>query len=599
MSAILVVLGLIVAWSAGRTLAEQRAQVEDETVSLATMAGQYVAESFDGIDALGSSLVLQPSVTAFNERELTPIFAGIMRQQPLLSNIALRDRSGQLRVTAVPAAPGRDSVPMPQYLAEVMAAGKPAVSEIGVGPVSGKPSIGRAYPVRDAEGTVIGVLAFGVNLLQLEKHFSQLPLPEQSVVTMVSREGRILASSAHGGQYDGQRMPVSDLSSGRAILHSDVDGIERFTSTSSVDDGHWLIAVGIPRSLVLQRVAPLWRRNLSITVFGVVSVVVLSLWLATHVADGLGRLRTAAQRIADGDLSPPVAGDARSLEMAELQDAFRTMAANLRETRSALDRQMEQERKTREALQSLQRQVVRQERLAAVGLLVSGVAHELNNPLQGILGTAELLERHPDASPALLEEIEFLKTQSGRAREIIRNLSRFSSPQSGPPTLVDLRNVISEVVQLRRRDLEKSSIALDVETSATRKVFANDTELEQVTLNFVINAQQAIEGAGKPNGRILIRLCDESRKVRLEVQDDGPGVPADDEQKLFQPFFTTKPVGKGTGLGLSVSYGIIDSYGGTIGHRPNEWGGATFFFELPAAAETVELINTDSSLSSS
>ncbi len=146
-----------------------------------------------------------------------------------------------------------------------------------------------------------------------------------------------------------------------------------------------------------------------------------------------------------------------------------------------------------------------------------------------------------------------------------------------------MRDVIAEVVQLRKADLEKARIALDVELFSVRKVNANFTELEQVTLNFVINAQQAIEGGQRPPGRIVIRLTDSGRKVRLEVADNGPGVKPDDEPKLFQPFFTTKPVGKGTGLGLSVSYGIIDSYGGAIGYIRNEWGGATFFFELPAA----------------
>src|SRR5262249_33867613 len=153
----------------------------------------------------------------------------------------------------------------------------------------------------------------------------------------------------------------------------------------------------------------------------------------------------------------------------------------------ALAHQVEQERKTREMLQSLQRQVVRQERLAAVGILVSGVAHELNNPLQAILGTIELLEQRPALDPELREEITFIKTQSGRAREIIRNLSRFSSQHAGTAAIIDLRDVIAEVIQLRRRDLDAASISLEVDAATTRKVHASFTELEQVILNFVIN----------------------------------------------------------------------------------------------------------------
>src|SRR5436309_7225782 len=137
------------------------------------------------------------------------------------------------------------------------------------------------------------------------------------------------------------------------------------------------------------------------------------------MAVGIHRIHAAVRRIAHGDLSPPTRSPVPNRELAELQDAFITMAANLRRAHEALDRQIEQERKTREMLQSLQRQVVRQERLAAVGVLVSGVAHELNNPLQAILGTAELLERHSELTPEALDELAFVKTQSGRAREII------------------------------------------------------------------------------------------------------------------------------------------------------------------------------------
>ncbi|MGE5815447.1 MAG: sensor histidine kinase, partial [Acidobacteriota bacterium] len=129
--------------------------------------------------------------------------------------------------------------------------------------------------------------------------------------------------------------------------------------------------------------------------------------------------------------------------------------------------------------------------------------------------------------------------------------------------------------------------------TSSRPVYANFTELEQVILNFVINAEQAIESAARTRGRILIRLSDSGKKVRVEVHDDGPGVSPEDEPKLFQPFFTTKPVGKGTGLGLSVSYGIVESYGGVIGYNGNVWGGATFFFELPVADTAVAAFNHD------
>src|SRR5207245_1058798 len=171
---------------------------------------------------------------------------------------------------------------------------------------------------------------------------------------------------------------------------------------------------------------------LGVGIFGIFGLV---LWLAHQLARQLDRLRSAVRRIAEGDLSPPARARVPNLELAQLQDAFITMANNLRDTRDALDRQIEQERKMSETLQSLQRQVVRQERLTAVGLLVSGVAHELNNPLQAILGTLELLERHPGLTPDVLDEVAFVKTQSGRAREIIRNLSRFSIQQTGGPTM--------------------------------------------------------------------------------------------------------------------------------------------------------------------
>jgi C4-dicarboxylate-specific signal transduction histidine kinase len=144
--------------------------------------------------------------------------------------------------------------------------------------------------------------------------------------------------------------------------------------------------------------------------------------------------------------------------------------------------------------------------------------------------------------------------------------------------------VISSVAELRQRRLQSEDIELVVQDRSTQPVIAVFTELQQVVLNFVVNAEQAIVMSGRLPGRITIRAGDAGDRVLIEVEDTGPGVPAVDEPKLFQPFFTTKPVGQGTGLGLSVSYGIIDSMGGTMGYRRAPAGGALFYFELPACS---------------
>ena len=570
-------------WSGARALQEREDELRGEAKSVAATSASYLNQYLDGIDSLASALVRNPGVRALRPDESHALFVEVLKEHPLLLNIALSAPDGEPRGSGLDL-PRRSESPSDGYVAAVVHTGHAVVSKLTTGPV-GKPTIVSAYPVRDDSNAVVGVLGIAINLQRLQTIFASTPLPAGSVITLTDGSSRVLARSLEPERFIGSIVttkPREIPNVPETQVLTGVDGVTRIFGNAVVDRGPWLVSVGIPRSVAAARARPLWQRNFMISAIGVTATFLIALWLAGHLHEQLNRLRSAAQRIAAGDLTPPTREMAANRELAELQDAFITMAANLRQTRDALDHQIAQERKMHEALQSLQRQVVRQERLAAVGLLVSGVAHELNNPLQAILGTAELLEQHSEIGADLLDEVVFVKTQAGRAREIIRNLSRFSSQQSGPPSPIDLRDVIAEVVQLRRRDLDSSAIELHVEGSSARRVYATFTELEQVTLNFVINAQQSIESSGRQKGRILIRLSDEGRKVRLEVLDNGPGVRPEDEPKLFQPFFTTKPVGKGTGLGLSVSYGIIESYGGSIGYRPNEWGGATFFFELPA-----------------
>jgi two-component system, NtrC family, sensor kinase len=453
---------------------------------------------------------------------------------------------------------------------------------------SGVPYVTVVYPVRDASDAIIGVLACYVNPQLLQDAFEQVLLPEGSVVTLVDADGRVLARNLEPGRYVGQVLDASRIKDAPQPPRETegVDGVRRMYGEARVAGGPWFVAVGIPTSLAFDRALSLWTRSFTILSFGLAGWLLVALVFSRRLTQSVGHLDTAAQRIASGDFSPITQQPMPSREFAQLQLAFDQMLRRFNETRTALDQQMAEERRILEEVQSLQRQVIRQERLAAVGQLVSGVAHEINNPLQAILGFAELLQMQANVPDDIKSDLILIQKESARACGIIRNLALFARQQTGEAAPVRFADVIESVTELRQRRLVSEDIELRIEDTSSQHVLAVLTELQQVVLNFIVNAEQAIVMSGRCPGRITIRTRDEGDRVILEVEDTGPGIPPELEARLFQPFFTTKPVGQGTGLGLSVSYGIIDSLEGHIGYRRAPAGGAIFYFDLPAASES-------------
>lgn len=448
---------------------------------------------------------------------------------------------------------------------------------------------------RSLAETIVIYLERGLDMAALQTIIEEIPLPDGSVITVTDEKSVVLARSRDAGRYVGRpidttAMPIRSVP--QMVVRPGVDGVERVFANAVFDRGlpavalakagPLLVSVGIPTSVALQRIMPIYRRNLAIA-FGVtVFTLLLEFLIVRRYVRAFDSAVQSATRVASGDFSAPDPMRMPSSEMERLQQSFIEMIGKLRQAREAVSEQVAEERRIREELELLQRQVIRQERLAAIGVLVSGVAHELNNPLQAILGFAELLQMRKDVPPQMRAELELIQKESARASAIIRNLSRFGRQQTSEPTLVRLRDLIASVVELRQRKIEESHIHFDVDDRCEIPVMAIFTELQQVVLNFLINAEQAVHHGMTPR-RILMRTVDLGDRVRLEVQDTGPGVPREHEAKLFQPFFTTKAVGEGTGLGLSISYGIVQSLGGTIGYRPAPGGGAIFYFELPAA----------------
>jgi len=227
-----------------------------------------------------------------------------------------------------------------------------------------------------------------------------------------------------------------------------------------------------------------------------------------------------------------------------------------------------------------QAQLMESDRLALIGGLVSGVAHELNNPLGAIGNFAELLlagELDPDSR----EMVETIGREAVRAGEIVRNLLGFARRNEGVRQEVSLGDVVKRTLSLRVYDQRKNRIEVDLDLPPDLPmVWGNANQLQQVVLNLVVNAEQAI---GR-DGRIVIRGRADGDMVELAVEDTGHGIPEEVRPYLFTPFFTTKPAGTGTGLGLAISRRIVDAHGGTIEASDAESGGARFTIRLPRHA---------------
>jgi two-component system NtrC family sensor kinase len=229
-------------------------------------------------------------------------------------------------------------------------------------------------------------------------------------------------------------------------------------------------------------------------------------------------------------------------------------------------------------------QLMQQEKLAAVGQLVSGVAHELNNPLASVMAFAQLLLASPDDVPYDRRAIEAIHQEAKRAAKIVSNLLTFARQHQPERRITDLNRVVDDTLELRRYALRNAQI--DVETKFDLELpltWADSFQLQQVVLNLLTNAEHALVEWGGLR-RIVLSTMQSGRNLQIRIADSGPGVEAEHLDRIFNPFFTTKPVGEGTGLGLSISDGIVREHGGRIRIESQRGHGAAFIVEIPYAA---------------
>jgi two-component system NtrC family sensor kinase len=340
-------------------------------------------------------------------------------------------------------------------------------------------------------------------------------------------------------------------------------------------------------------------RNNTITIIGlslafvVFAAILVSLLVQRTVYEPLADLERGASRLASGDLDQPIPVRSHD-ELGQLAESFNSMMHALRNSRAELEEWGHTlEHKVEEATRELhlaQAEAARGEKLASVGLLAAGIAHELNNPLTGVLTFSTLVRKQmPDGSPEA-EDLDLVIQETRRCASIIRRLLDFAREKAPEKNFADLNRLIERTVGLVSEPARAADVEISVDLDETLPpVWMDENLVEQVVMNMLVNAQHAIEGAGRISVRTRRREqfrrsaadAQPADMAEITIRDSGCGIAPENLQKIFDPFFTTKGVGKGTGLGLSVSHGTIEAHGGTIEVDSTVGEGTEFRIYLP------------------
>lgn len=298
-----------------------------------------------------------------------------------------------------------------------------------------------------------------------------------------------------------------------------------------------------------------------------VALLLLQLLFGRH----LGRLAEAVQSLAPG------AGEGRGPPLLRLERALRRLAASLGEERQRDRAQVQALQSSNERLARLQAELVAADRLATVGKLASGVAHEVGNPLAGILGYLSVIRMQARGQGPVLEVADRIEAEVQRIDQIVRSLLELGRPSRGKAQPIDVRPVVDSCVQLLSAGRDLANVRVSVEAPPSAWLRAEAGPLSQVLVNLLLNAAQAMGG----QGAVRVRVTVGEHQGQIAVEDDGPGLSEAVRQRLFEPFFTTRAPGQGTGLGLAVSRHLLAQFDGTLEAANHAGGGARFVITLP------------------
>jgi len=318
----------------------------------------------------------------------------------------------------------------------------------------------------------------------------------------------------------------------------------------------------------------------------VLASTMLALILYHFVSKPVAELEGGMKRLARGDFETPIEIHSRD-EMGLLAETFNSMAGEVKRYREHMEDwtqslQDEVDKKTAEIVNA-QEQIINAEKLASLGRMAAGVAHELNSPLTGIVTFAHLMrERTAPDKKQDIEDLDTIIEQAERCTKIIKGMLGFARKGASEATETDVNDLLRETVGMVQNQIKVQNIGIEVALGeGLPQIHIDPNQLQQVFLNLITNAVDAMGEHGRISIATRLVGATPEQNVEIEITDTGPGIYPNNLDKIFEPFFTTKPVGKGTGLGLPVSYGIVKKHDGDIVVKSKLGEGTSFFVRLP------------------
>ena len=347
-----------------------------------------------------------------------------------------------------------------------------------------------------------------------------------------------------------------------------------FLKTASVLPDNWLLVTYRTSANLYDKLFTFLKEIFIANLIIGVLLFIAAFFLANKIVNPIRSLAQAAERISKGELSEEIKVEGKN-ELKTLGDEFENMRKELKEAYSDLELKIDERTN---ALQEAQFQVSHQEKMASLGLMAAGVAHEIGNPLTSISSMAQIIKRKID-DPKLIQYADTILENIERISHIVHELVDFARPASYRATMVNINEIVKNAVNIVRYDRRAKQIDLKLELQDDLPgVYLVSDQLLQVFINILINAVDAL---GDMNNLVVVRTYYENENVYIKFIDNGVGIPQKNIDKIFQPFFTTKDVGKGTGLGLSVSYGIIKNLNGKIEVKSKLGEGSEFTVQIP------------------